>query len=126
MAGGLQIPGEAHGGAFYHGIRQAFGGGGIVTRPTLFTMAGGAGLMGEAGAEGILPLARVGGDLGVKAWFPQTGPAQVNIINKNLPEATGTAQQNDDGSLDVFLERKVVGYAARGPLNQLIKMMIKG
>ena len=42
--------------------------GGIVNKPTLFPFAGGTGLMGEAGPEGILPLARTaGGDLGVKA-----------------------------------------------------------
>ncbi|AEF90863.1 hypothetical protein DelCs14_3876 [Delftia sp. Cs1-4] len=35
----------------------------VVTRPTLFDM----GLMGERGAEGILPLANVGGRLGVYA-----------------------------------------------------------
>jgi phage-related minor tail protein len=113
----------AHGGAFSHGVRMAFAGGGIVTRPTLFPMAGGAGLMGEAGEEGILPLSRVGGDLGVKALFPQSGPPVVNIINKTGTEAQGSAQQNDDGSLDIILEPRVLKYASRGPLNQLIKMI---
>ncbi|MFA4904474.1 MAG: hypothetical protein WC600_17205 [Desulfobaccales bacterium] len=116
---------DAHGNAYYHGVRQAFRSGGIVTRPTLFPMATGTGLMGEAGPEGILPLERIGGDLGVKALFPKSGPAQVNIINKTGTEATGTAQQNDDGSIDVFLEKKVLGFASRGPVNQLIKMIVK-
>lgn len=35
-----------------------FGTGGLVSKPTLFPMARGAGLMGEAGAEAILPLKR--------------------------------------------------------------------
>jgi len=42
--------------------------GGIVDRPTLFPMATGVGLMGEAGPEAILPLTRMpDGDLGVRA-----------------------------------------------------------
>ena len=54
--------------------------GGIVSKPTLFPFAGGTGLMGEAGPEGILPLARTaGGDLGVQT----TGGGQAQtIINR--------------------------------------------
>lgn len=44
-----------------------FARGGIVTQPTVFPFARGVGLMGEAGPEAILPLKRIGGDLGVKA-----------------------------------------------------------
>jgi TP901 family phage tail tape measure protein len=50
----LGLPVFAKGGAFTNGI---------VTRPTMFNM----GLMGEAGDEGIFPLANVGGSLGVRA-----------------------------------------------------------
>ena len=48
----------AEGGAFSGGKVQAFAGGGVVGGPTLFGMRGGAGLMGEAGPEAILPLQR--------------------------------------------------------------------
>ena len=42
--------------------------GGIVNKPTLFPMANGAGLMGEAGPEAIMPLRRGrDGKLGVEA-----------------------------------------------------------
>lgn len=42
--------------------------GGIVDRPTIFPMAHGLGLMGEAGPEAVMPLTRTaGGELGVKA-----------------------------------------------------------
>jgi hypothetical protein len=51
---GQAVPAFATGAAFS---------GGVVSRPTLFNM----GLMGEAGDEGILPLANVGGRLGVHA-----------------------------------------------------------
>ena len=47
----------ANGGAFTNGI---------VHRPTMFDM----GLMGEAGAEAIMPLTNIGGQLGVRAELP--------------------------------------------------------
>ena len=58
---------EAKGDVFDRGNVIPFARGGVVRKPTLFPMAGGAGLMGEAGPEGVLPLARTSkGDLGVK------------------------------------------------------------
>jgi len=57
----------AMGGAFMRGVRM-FAGGDVVNRPTLFGMAGGLGMMGEAGPEAILPLVRgPNGKLGVAA-----------------------------------------------------------
>lgn len=54
-----------------------FAKGGVVSTPSYFPMAGGTGLMGEAGAEAILPLARGSdGRLGVAA---SGGAAPVNI-----------------------------------------------
>ncbi len=48
------------------GVR-AFARGGVVDGPTVFPLGGGAGLMGEAGPEAILPLARgADGRLGVR------------------------------------------------------------
>lgn len=61
----------AAGGAFEHGR--------VVARPTLFPMANGMGLMGEAGPEAVMPLARVGGKLGVKS---AGGGTTVNIIDQ--------------------------------------------
>ncbi|WP_201353818.1 phage tail tape measure protein [Hydrogenimonas urashimensis] len=60
------------------GVVQAFSSGGIVSQPTVFPMANGMGLMGEAGAEAIMPLTRINGDLGVKAI-----PSNVIINVKN-------------------------------------------
>jgi phage-related minor tail protein len=49
------------------GAATPFAKGGIVNSPTLFPMRGGIGLMGEAGAEAIMPLARgADGKLGVR------------------------------------------------------------
>ncbi len=57
----------ADGGVIGGGRVQAFASGGIVTSPTTFPMQGGSGLMGEAGPEAIMPLARIGGKLGVRS-----------------------------------------------------------
>jgi hypothetical protein len=67
FAGIGKVLGFANGGAFANGRVQAFASGGIVNGPTVFPMANGAGLMGEAGPEAIMPLTRIGGKLGVRA-----------------------------------------------------------
>jgi phage-related minor tail protein len=81
--GGLIAGGSwAKGGAFDRGRVIPFARGGVVERPTLFPMATGAGLMGEAGPEGIIPLARMSdGKLGVTAAGGGESNVQVNIIN---------------------------------------------
>jgi phage-related minor tail protein len=49
-------------------LGNAYSGGRVVTVPTVFPMAdGGVGLMGEAGEEGIFPLERRNGKLGIRA-----------------------------------------------------------
>lgn len=59
--------GFAKGGAFSSGRVRAFAKGGVVSGPTTFPMRGGAGLMGEAGPEAIMPLTRgPDGSLGVR------------------------------------------------------------
>lgn len=67
-----------------------FASGGIVNSPTLFPLRGGAGLMGEAGAEAIMPLARGrDGKLGVRMG----GATPVNVtVNISTPDATSFRQ----------------------------------
>jgi len=63
----LGLTTAAQGAVFDQSGLVPFARGGIVNRPTIFPFASGAGLMGEAGPEAILPLTRTsGGDLGVK------------------------------------------------------------
>jgi phage-related minor tail protein len=85
--GGLlgQILGSAKG-----NVITPFASGGIVNSPTLFPLRGGAGLMGEAGAEAIMPLARGGdGKLGVR----MSGAAAVNVtVNIATPDAASFRQ----------------------------------
>ncbi|WP_417252944.1 phage tail tape measure protein [Celeribacter sp.] len=76
------------GGAFAQGKVMPFANGGVVSGPTYFPMRGGTGLMGEAGAEAIMPLARgADGKLGVQA---QGGSRPVNItMNITTPDVQG-------------------------------------
>jgi len=80
---------NANGNAFMGGSIVPFATGGIVTKPTFFPMANGAGLMGEAGPEAVMPLTRINGSLGVKAQTSVPN-IQVNIVNN-----TGTPIKND-------------------------------
>jgi len=58
----------ADGAAFQGGQVIPFAKGGIVTKPTIFPMAHGMGLMGEAGPEAVMPLKRgADGSLGVQS-----------------------------------------------------------
>ena len=80
----------------------AFKDGGVVNSPTLFPMAGNrTGLMGERGAEAIMPLKRTpSGQLGVQA---QTSPATVNVYNQS--DSKIETVQRPDGDTDIFIRR---------------------
>ncbi len=67
------------------GSPTPFANGGIVNSPTLFPLRGGAGLMGEAGAEAIMPLARgADGKLGVRVGGGGGGNVTVNISTPDI------------------------------------------
>jgi len=79
----------ANGGVMNQGNLQAFANGGVVSSPTIFPMADGAGLMGEAGAEAIMPLKRgKDGKLGVAS----AGSEQNITININVSGANGNPE----------------------------------
>lgn len=64
-----------------------FAKGGVVSGATAFPMRGGAGLMGEAGPEAIMPLTRgADGSLGVRA---QGGGSPSVTINISTPDVAG-------------------------------------
>jgi phage-related minor tail protein len=66
LTAGLRPLGNLVGGLFAGGAKP-FADGGIVNSPTLFAMRGQTGLMGEAGPEAVMPLARAAdGKLGVR------------------------------------------------------------
>ena len=76
------------GGAFSQGHVMPFAKGGVVAQATAFTMRGGSGLMGEAGPEAIMPLARgADGRLGVQAAM---GARPVTVVmNITTPDVQG-------------------------------------
>jgi phage-related minor tail protein len=78
----------ARGAAFGAGRVAAFARGGVVDGPTHFPMRGGVGLMGEAGPEAIMPLARgADGRLGVRG---AGGGGAVSVtMNITTPDAEG-------------------------------------
>ncbi len=77
----------ANGGAFSQGRVMPFAKGGVVSSPTSFPMRGGMGLMGEAGPEAIMPLARgPDGRLGVQAGG---GRAVTVVMNITTPDVQG-------------------------------------
>jgi phage-related minor tail protein len=78
------IFGSAKGNVFDRGGLVPFARGGVVDRPTVFPFARGIGLMGEAGPEAIMPLARDSqGRLGVRAR-DAGGPVINQTINVNV------------------------------------------
>ena len=92
----------ADGASFRHGRVVPFATGGVVGSPTTFPMSGNrTGLMGERGAEAIMPLKRTpSGQLGVQA---QTSPATVNIYNQS--DSRIETVQRPDGDTDIFIRR---------------------
>ena len=83
--------------------------GGIVDRPAIFPMANGAGLMGESGPEGILPLKRgKDGKLGVIAQGGGVGNISVNV------DATGSSVESD--STQAAELGKMLGMAVQAEL----------
>jgi len=76
------------GGAFSGGRVTPFAKGCVVGAATVFPMRGGAGLMGEAGPEAIMPLTRAAdGSLGVRG---QSGAQSVNVtMNIQTPDIEG-------------------------------------
>ena len=120
---GFSFPIFAKGGAFSHGNLTPFSKGGVVHRPTVFPMATGAGLMGEAGPEAVMPLGRDShGRLGVVASGGITEPPSVtvNVINESSQPVTAT---QTGPTFDEQMRQMVVGVilrdqATNGPITQ--------
>lgn len=90
----------ADGAGFAQGRVVPFAAGGVVQGPTLFPMRGGTGLMGEAGPEAILPLARsADGRLGVQAGGGAARPVNVTI-NVTTPDVAGFARSQGQIAAD--------------------------
>ena len=100
------------GGAFASGRVTAFAKGGVVSSPTQFAMRGGAGLMGEAGPEAIMPLARGSdGRLGVAA---QGGAARAVTVVMNIQTPDVAGFQRSQSQIAASAQRLL----ARGQKNR--------
>ncbi|MGM5671417.1 phage tail tape measure protein [Enterobacter cloacae] len=104
-ASGLQL--NAKGGAYASASLSAYSNS-IVRSPTYFAFAKGAGLMGEAGPEAIMPLTRsADGSLGVRVTGAQTSPAGSGEIHI-------TQHFTISGNGDAALKQAMEEAAARG------------
>ncbi len=105
--------GLANGGVVANGAVQPFAQGGVVSQPTLFPLARGLGLMGEAGAEAVLPLARgADGTLGVKA-----GAAAPIAVTFNVTAADADSFRKSEAQVTAMLAR-AVARGRRGTVRQ--------
>jgi hypothetical protein len=106
---GNNLLGKADGGVFHNGIEK-FAKGGVVSSPTLFPMAKGAGLMGEgAGPEAILPLSRMSnGNLGVESQ------AMNVTVNNNAPGVDISTRQTESGLTVDVVAQTIASAIQRG------------
>lgn len=89
---------NAKGGVYSSPSLSAYSGQ-IVNHPTYFAFAKGAGLMGEAGPEAILPLKRgADGSLGVRAAGMGGGAVAVSV-EVNIQNGTATSQATGDNRM---------------------------
>lgn len=97
----------------------------VINKPTLFNYgthvkayAKGAGLMGEAGPEAVVPLVRTSsGHLGVRTTGESSGTnVYVNVINKSDAQVSTRESQDSQGNTNIeFLIERSVGQAMRRP-----------
>ncbi len=101
--------GGAFSGGGVPGRVTPFAAGGVVSAPTYFPMDGQTGLMGESGAEAILPLKR-GAD-GVLGVASSGGGAMNVVFNVTTPDVQGF--RKSEGQIAAMLTR-TVGRGRRG------------
>ena len=111
-----KVTGNAKGNVIARNKIVPYAMGGIVNKPTLFPMANGAGLMGEAGPEAIMPLRRgSNGKLGVEASSGAMGNITVNV------DAAGSSVEGDASQANQL--GKAIGVAVQ---QELIKQKRPG
>jgi lambda family phage tail tape measure protein len=97
---GYGMMANAKGGAYYSPSLSAYSSQ-IVDRPTTFAFARGAGVMGEAGPEGIMPLARDSqGRLGVRSQGGDGGGNVYNFSSNVTVTSDGTKSDHSADNAD--------------------------
>ena len=90
--GGNGVQAYANGGAFHNSV---------LTKPTQFFANGGLAVAGEAGAEAVMPLTRIGGRLGVQSvggGANVTVQNRIEIINNGSPAKVAKQEQTTDSN----------------------------
>jgi lambda family phage tail tape measure protein len=101
--------GFAEGGVVSEGRVRPFANGGVVAAPTFFPLGRGLGLMGEAGAEAILPLSRGSdGKLGIRS--DASAPL---VVTFNVTAADADSFRKSEAQVTAMLAR-AVGRGRRG------------
>ncbi len=97
-------PALAKGGVLSRGMLMPFAKGGVVGAPTYFPLGRGLGLMGEQGAEAVMPLARgPDGRLGVQAG----GAARPASITVNISTPDAESFRRSEAQVSAALARAV-------------------
>jgi len=101
----------ADGAAFQGGRVVPFAKGGIVTKPTIFPMARGMGLMGEAGPEAVVPLKRGSdGKLGVEGGG---GTTYITVhINAIEPQSFAQAMRSNKAVVESVVVENILRNGA--------------
>ena len=111
ILGAFGITTNAKGNVISGGEVEKYAYGGVVSKPTIFPMKNGIGLMGEAGAEAIMPLKRGrDGKLGVQSSGGKIGNIIVNV------DATNSSVQSDSNEGQQL--GKILGAAIRSEILQ--------
>jgi lambda family phage tail tape measure protein len=120
IAAGIAEIFSAKGNVFNSAGVTPFANGGVVSGPTIFPFANGIGLMGEAGPEAIMPLARgADGKLGVTAANGNSAP---NVIINNYSGQEATASSDSAGNLVVEIGRAIAqDITSGGPSYRAIR-----
>jgi hypothetical protein len=110
---GTAMTASAKGNVFSGGNVVPFAKGGVVSQPTIFPMANGAGLMGEAGPEAVMPLARNSrGELGVKG-------GGMNVVINNMASGVRVEPRQTDNGLTIDVVMDAVANDVRRGGNRL-------
>ena len=105
LVSGFSSPSSFNGGSFANASVTPFAKGGVVSSPTAFNFGNRLGVMGEAGAEAIMPLRRGSdGRLGVAASAPTAG--DMNVIF-NVTASDVESFRKSEGQLTAMLARAV-------------------
>jgi lambda family phage tail tape measure protein len=101
---GTSGPAMAKGGVFSRGMVMPFAKGGVVGAPTYFPLGRGLGLMGEQGAEAVMPLARgPDGRLGVRTG----GGGRPVSVTVNIATPNADSFRRSEAQVSAALARAV-------------------